>query len=130
MTVYLWHLTALAIVGSIGAALGLIGAPTVGSASWWIAKATMIAAAAVVLAILVLIVGRAEQAAPRIAVNMSVWPTVLTVAIIAVAFEQITLHGLTTTGGMIATAVIAAAPAVLSRRAASTLRGVSALRTH
>jgi Acyltransferase family len=115
MTVYLWHLTALAIVGSVGASLGLIGAPAVGSMQWWVAKVAMMGAAVVVLAGLVWLFGRAETAAPRTPVAMPVAVTALTVAVIAFCFEQVTLHGLTTTWGVIAMTVIAASPYLLAR---------------
>lgn len=61
MTVYLWHFTALAIVGGLWFALGLIGDAPVGSGSWWIAKIPMLVAATIVLAAIVALVGKKER---------------------------------------------------------------------
>ena len=52
MTIFLWHLTAAAIVGAVFYALGVL--PRVGSSEWWLLKIPWFAACGIVLAGLVI----------------------------------------------------------------------------
>lgn len=61
MTVYLWHFTAITIVGGTFWALGLLGDAPIGSGQWWLYKLPMLAASVVVLAGIVAFASRKER---------------------------------------------------------------------
>jgi hypothetical protein len=65
MTVYLWHLTALALAVGLASLLGGIGLhETPGSRAWWLARVPWFFALAVAMALLLPVVGRFERLAP------------------------------------------------------------------
>jgi fucose 4-O-acetylase-like acetyltransferase len=64
MTIFLWHLTALAIAAAVLLPLGF-PQPAPGSASWWLSRLPWIAALTAMLALLVAVAGRNERRALR-----------------------------------------------------------------
>jgi len=68
MTVYLWHLTAMVLWIGLAFALGGVGLhATPGSATWWSGRPAWLALLVLVLVPLVLLFGRFERPAPRVA---------------------------------------------------------------
>ncbi len=63
MSVYLWHMTAAVIVMAIAEATGLVPEVAPGSTGYWVTKVPMLAASVVVLAGIVKLVVKTEQAA-------------------------------------------------------------------
>ena len=61
LTVYLWHFTAFVAVAAAAYAAGVLPTATVASSAWWLQKAPMMLAAAVVLAGITLIVSGVER---------------------------------------------------------------------
>lgn len=64
MTLFLWHLTAIVIVGGVALALGLTF-PEAGSPAWWAGRPVWVGFAAAVLVGLVVLFGGAERAPTR-----------------------------------------------------------------
>jgi hypothetical protein len=62
MTIYLWHQVALVVAARLLLPLGY-PAPEPGSAAWWAARLLWLVAPTVVLALIVIVVGRAERVA-------------------------------------------------------------------
>lgn len=66
LTVFLWHISAAAVLAGALAGLGLLPTPAVGSAAWWLWRIPWLLLLAMVLAALVAVFGRFE-ARPRTA---------------------------------------------------------------
>lgn len=64
LTVFLWHMAVLVIVGFALVGTGLLPVPDVGSAAWWAWRIPWIVALSLVLALLVALLGPVEAAAP------------------------------------------------------------------
>lgn len=64
LTVFLWHISAAALVAGALGGLGLLPTPTVGSAAWWLWRIPWLLLLAVVLAALVAVFGRFEARTP------------------------------------------------------------------
>ena len=62
MTVYLWHFTAITVAAGAFHALGWLPTAPTGTATWWVQKLPLVAAAFVVLAGLVAVFGPRERA--------------------------------------------------------------------
>jgi hypothetical protein len=60
LTVFLWHMSAVVLLGGGLSALHLLPMPTEGTRSWWLLRLPWVLALAVVLAVLVAIFGRLE----------------------------------------------------------------------
>ena len=66
MSIYLWHMVPVLVVGFVIAATGLPTGPTAGTAAWWLARIVWIGVLGMLLAGLVAVVGRFERpAVPR-----------------------------------------------------------------
>ncbi len=65
MTVYLWHLTVLALLVGLASLLGDVGLHAVpGSTEWWLARIPWFAALAAGMALMLPVVGRFERSSP------------------------------------------------------------------
>jgi len=62
VTIYLWHQAALVLAGRLVLPLGYPD-PQPGSAAWWVTRVLWLAVPGLVLAVIVVLVGRAEQVA-------------------------------------------------------------------
>jgi hypothetical protein len=102
MTVYLWHLTALALVVGLASQLGGVGlraAP--GSGAWWFARVPWFLALAAAMALLLPLVGRFERLPPP---PPEFRPTALRVlggaALVSAGIALLALGGIGTSGGI------------------------------
>ncbi|NNC81664.1 MAG: acyltransferase [Acidimicrobiales bacterium] len=96
MSVYLWHMTAAIVVYSIAHLTVGLGDTVVGSADWWIAKAPMVLASALVLAPIVKWVSKVERdalLAPRRPWNGGVISVLAVAALTSAAFKAWTTGG-------------------------------------
>jgi hypothetical protein len=95
MSVYLWHLTALAVAAAIAWALGLLSTAPAGTTAAWAAKAPIMVMAAAVLAGIVAIVWRFERRSllDRSTVEVQAAPIVAAVLATVIAFEALTTTG-------------------------------------
>jgi fucose 4-O-acetylase-like acetyltransferase len=93
MTMFLWHLTALAIGATVLFAVGF-PQPDVGSLQWWLTRVPWIAALACVVAGLVAVAGRAERSALRSrVVEMRSSASALALVLAAAAMTVLALQG-------------------------------------
>lgn len=96
MTLYLWHMVPVLIVGALMVALGLPAGPTPGTPAWWAWRIVWIGVLAVLLAGVVAVVGRFEQkrSAHR---DLAGWAAalllVLCAAVTGVALSRLALGG-------------------------------------
>ena len=98
MTIFLWHLTALAIGAAllVASPLGLPSAD-VGSAAWWLGRVPWLMTLSVVLAGIVVVAGRAERSAlrpsPAGGRSLGAGGTVAVVTVTTTAFAALALEG-------------------------------------
>jgi hypothetical protein len=120
MSVYLWHLTAMTIVGVAAATVGLLRSDVVGSTAWFIQKGVLIGASIPVLLGLVALFGRAEsmsETAPSASVGGPRRSTTAALVVaLAVAFEFVTVNGLSNLKGFIGMSVVIGSAVFLTGR--------------
>lgn len=73
MTLYLWHMVPVLVIGGLMVATGLPSGPAPGTPAWWAWRVVWIAALGLVLAGIVALVGRFERTRPP-QVSLSGWP--------------------------------------------------------
>ncbi|ANM31720.1 hypothetical protein ABI59_22425 [Acidobacteria bacterium Mor1] len=102
MSIYLWHMTSIAL--AIGVArlfdgIGLHEPP--GSGDWWLARIPWLAVYVIGLIPLLLLFGRFERLrAPEVTPRLPVWRVVPGLVLIAVAIASVTLGGIAHDGGI------------------------------
>ena len=101
MTVYLWHLTVLALLVGLAKLAGGIGLRLPpGSEAWWLARIPWLAALAAGMALLLPLVGRFERASPPPASFRPSAPRVLAgAALVSAGIAYLTLGGIAAAGG-------------------------------
>jgi hypothetical protein len=93
MTVYLWHLSAMALIAGLGLATGFAGLTLVpGSGVWWLYRPVWIAILLVVLALFGLVFGRFERAAPGSG-NIGAWRLIVGSALVCGGLALVALDG-------------------------------------
>lgn len=93
MTIYLWHLTAAALVMGLAIGLGGLGlglAP--GSAAWWLGRPAWLVAYLIALAGLALVLGRFERGASELR-PVAAWRQVAGALIICAGLAMLALNG-------------------------------------
>jgi hypothetical protein len=110
MTVYLWHLTALALAVGLANLLGGIGLHAIpGSRGWWLARVPWFAALGAMMALLLPLVGRFERASAPPPEFRPSTPRVLSGAVLVSAgIALLALGGIGTSGGLGARGVVVA----------------------
>lgn len=90
LTVYLWHFTAFVIVGAVTYMIGALPTADVATAAWWLQKAPMMTAAAIVLAAIATALGGVERRAllaPRLPWQGSEASMIATAALVSAAIK-------------------------------------------
>jgi hypothetical protein len=102
MTVYLWHLTVLALLVGLAHLVGGFGLHLVpGSPAWWLARLPWFAALTAGLVLLLPLVGRFERASPPPASFRPSTPRVLVgAALVSAGIAFLTLGGIAAAGGI------------------------------
>ncbi len=98
MTIFLWHLTALAIVVSLSFVIGGYGmnSPPL-SSDWWLSRPAWLAVLVIALLILVSIFARFEQKAKREAVRpLPVWRAIVATVLLCNGLALVALTGIGT----------------------------------
>jgi hypothetical protein len=102
MTVYLWHLTVLALLVGLAKFAGGIGlrhAP--GTADWWLARIPWLAALAAGMLLILPLVGRFERASPPPPHFRPSTPRILAgAALVSAGIAYLTLGGIAADGGV------------------------------
>ncbi|HEX2026968.1 MAG TPA: acyltransferase [Nitriliruptorales bacterium] len=97
MTVYLWHLTAVAVVAITVLPAGLLRQPPVGTGAWWAMRAPWLLTLTVVLLPLIALFARHERPGartrPTVAGPAAASATALGVAVVCLGLATFTLHG-------------------------------------
>jgi len=107
LTVYLWHFTAAVAATAILYAGGILPTAAVGTLAWWVQKIPLIALSAVILAGIVALVARFEQAAlfaPRTPWTGGQASMLLTAAAVSASVKAWAHNG--TTGMLIGTSML------------------------
>jgi hypothetical protein len=102
MSVYLWHLTVLALLVGLAKLAGGIGLHAVpGTGNWWLARIPWTLALAAGMALLLPLVGRFERAAPPPAGFRPSTPRILVgAALVSAGIAYLTLGGIAAAGGL------------------------------
>jgi hypothetical protein len=102
MSVYLWHLTVLALLVGRAALLGGVGVPRVpGTHEWWLARIPWFVALAAGMLLILPLIGRFERATPP---PVEFRPTTLRIligaALVSAGIAYLTLGGIAAAGGI------------------------------
>jgi hypothetical protein len=102
MTVYLWHLTVLALLVGFAKLAGGIGLRLVpGTEAWWLARIPWLAALIAGMVVVLPLVGRFERAAPPPAGFRPSTPRILLgAALVSAGIAYLTLGGIAAEGGV------------------------------
>lgn len=102
MSVYLWHLTALALLIGLASLLGGIGLHLEpGTTAWWLARIPWIAALLAALAILLIPFGRFERIPPPPpGARYAAWRVIIGSILTCVCLALLALHGIGTDHGL------------------------------
>jgi hypothetical protein len=93
MTIYLWHLSAMALIAGLGLATGFAGLTLVpGSGVWWLCRPVWIAILLVVLALFGLIFGRFERSAAGSG-SIGAWRLIVGSALVCGGLALVALDG-------------------------------------
>ena len=111
MTVYLWHLTVLALLVGLAKLAGGVGLQHVpGTSSWWLARIPWFAALVAGMLLILPLVGRFERASPPPARFRPSTPRILTgAALVSAGIAYLTLGGIAADGGVGVRGVVVAA---------------------
>ena len=93
MTVYLWHMVPVVIVALALYPTAVMPQPAIGSAQWWLTRPAWLGACALILALLVIVVMRAERPMLRLPTGLGTpgrWSRTLLLAGIAAAMTGLT----------------------------------------
>lgn len=114
MTIFLWHLSALAIVGVALLPTRAFPQPTVGSVLWWLLRAPWLVSLTIVLAVLVMALGSIERHPPTQPWEISVERAVVATSLTAAGFIVLALFGFARVVAAPATAALAVAFVMLA----------------
>lgn len=110
MTVYLWHLTVLALLVGLAKLAGGVGLKFIpGTEAWWLARIPWLAALAAGMFLILPLVGRFERAAPPPTSFQPSTPRILIgAALVSAGIAYLTLGGIAAEGGVGVRGVIVA----------------------
>ncbi len=98
MTIYLWHMSALVLVGSLVYLTGFWQVPTQVDAHWWVMRIPWFFLLAIILTVLVMIFGRFEQPPPPTLTSWKGWPgamkAIVSVGLFTIGLAFLIRHGL------------------------------------
>lgn len=117
MSLYLWHMVPVLIVGALMVALGLPAGPTPGALAWWAWRIVWIGVLAVLLAGVVAVVGRFERVRSTrrdLAGSAAASLLVVCAALTGVALSRLALGGFAADGHLAVGALAAYAAGVVA----------------
>jgi hypothetical protein len=117
MSVYLWHLSAMAAVGALAWAFGLLPSAAVGTTGWFAAKLPIMAASAVLLALVVSMAAKTERRSllDTRSIDMPAKLVTLTAIVGVVAFKVLMAVSIGHIAGAVGAASLVGAHVALQR---------------